>query len=125
MGFFFTDDYPVARAVFVSGHRRATLNCIIDTGSPHTIVPEDIVENLGVTPDDIVTHIEIRGIINKEECSRVVPGFRLSLLCAGLRPTKVLAFAYQMGDSHGLIGHNVLRKYRLVVDWRERDIRFE
>ncbi len=118
----FLDDYPLTRVRVSRRGVRATAECIIDTGSPYTILPKGILRHLALDDGDMVTTIEIHGIIDKKECAVVVPAFAVDLACGDLVLSPGTVLMYDFHDSLGLLGHNILSKGKLVIDWKARSI---
>lgn len=98
---------------------------IIDTGSPYTIVPTSVLKELGLAEEDIATVVAIRGIVHKEGCAEDAPAYPLDLEIGGQRFKDVLILSYDFGPELGIIGHNVLKNFRLEVDWKKKHILLE
>lgn len=98
---------------------------IIDTGSPYTMVPTSILGELGLGEEDVITTVTIHGIVHKEECAEDAPAYLLDLELDGHEFKDVLLLVYDFGPELGLIGHNILKNFRLEVNWKEKHIQLE
>lgn len=95
---------------------------IIDTGSPYTIIPNELLNKLGLGNEDVITKITIHGVVHKEECAVEAPAYLLEMRIAEKSLEKVLIVGYVFDPRFGLLGHNVLVNFQLFVDWREKRI---
>ncbi|MCK4736560.1 MAG: aspartyl protease family protein [Methanophagales archaeon] len=93
---------------------------IIDTGSPYTIIPSNILNNLGLGNEDIITMITIRGVVPKEECTVEAPAYLLEIRIEESSLKDMLVVGYDFDTSFGLLGHNVLVNFQLFIDWSEK-----
>lgn len=118
----FENNYPIARIFVAKGKASVPVWAIIDTGSPYTIIPNALLNKLGLRTEDIITTITIHGVVRKEECAVEAPAYLLEMRVGERRLEKVLVLGYDFDPRFGLLGHNALVNFQLFVDWRERRI---
>ncbi len=123
--FDFRDSYPLSRIKVMGRGLFVHVWTIIDTGSPYTMVPTSTLEELRLSEEDVITTVTIHGIVHKEGCSEDAPAYLLDLEIGGRRFKDVMILSYDFGPELGLIGHNVLRNFRLEIDWKEKHILLE
>lgn len=120
--FCFENNYPMVRIFVVKEKVSVPVWVIIDTGSPYTIIPNNILNKLGLGNGDIITNITIHGVVHKEECAVEAPAYLLEMRIGEKSLEKVLIVGYDFDPRFGLLGHNVLVNFQLFVDWREKRI---
>lgn len=121
----FRDSYPLVRIKVMKKGLHTWAWMIIDTGSPYTIVPTSIIGELGLGEEDVITTVTIHGIVHKEGCAEDAPAYLLDLEIEGRTLKDVLILAYNFGPEFGLVGHNILKGFRLGVNWKEKHIQLE
>jgi predicted aspartyl protease len=118
--FDFENNYPLVRVFVIKGDVMVPVWTIIDTGSPYTIIPNNILNNLGLETEDIITMITIRGVVHKEECTVEAPAYLLEIRIGGSLLKDMLVVGYDFDPRFGLLGHNVLINFQLFIDWSEK-----
>ena len=118
----FENNYPVTRIFVVKEKVSVPVWVIIDTGSPYTIIPNDLLNKLELEKEDIITNITIHGVVRKEECAVEAPAYLLEMRIGEKSLEKVLVVGYDFDPRFGLLGHNVLVNFQLFVDWGEKRI---
>ena len=118
----FENNYPVMRIFVAKEKVSVPVLVIIDTGSPYTIIPNDLLNKLGLGNEDVITKITIHGVVHKEECAVEAPAYLLEMRIGDKPLEKVLVVGYDFDPRFGLLGHNVLVNFQLFVDWREKRI---
>ena len=118
----FENNYPILRISVIKEKVSVPVWVIIDTGSPYTIIPNDLLNKLGLGNEDIITNITIHGVVHKEECAVEAPAYLLKMRIGEKSLEKVLVVGYDFDPRFGLLGHNVLVNFQLFVDWREKMI---
>ncbi len=98
---------------------------IIDSGSPYTIIPTKFLTGFRFKPEDRFTDILIHGVIHKEECAEFAPVYLLGVKFDGADIPKTSVVGYDFHSEYGLLGHNVLSRFRLVIDWKTKQIKLE
>lgn len=94
----------------MKNNKMVNVDCIIDTGSPYTIIPKSGLKALGFRKEDQFTHVTIHGIIHKEECSVDVPGYEIDIKIGRLKFQDSTIFCYQFMREYGLLGQNILKQ---------------
>ncbi len=120
--FCFENNYPMVRIFVVKEKVSVPVWVIIDTGSPYTIIPNNILNKLGLGNGDIITNITIHGVIRKEECAVEASAYLLEIRIGEKSLEKMLVVGYDFDPRLGLLGHNALVNFQLFVDWREKRI---
>ena len=118
----FENNYPMVRISIVKDKVLVPVWGIIDTGSPYTIIPNNLLNKFGLGNEDIITKITIHGVIHKEECEVEAPAYLLGIRIAEKSLEKMLVVGYNFDPMFGLLGHNVLVNFQLFIDWREKRI---
>ena len=121
----FLNGYPLCELTLVKNNKDVKVNCIIDTGSPYTIIPQNAVDELIMSKEDQFTEVTIHGIIHKEECSVDVPGYEIDIVIGDTDFENSTIFCYQFMKNYGLLGQNILRQCKLIIDWEQNTIILE
>ena len=121
----FLYDYPLLDIELTKNSKKLKVTCIIDTGSPYTLIPIDYLNNLNIDESDQFTKLTIHGVIHKEECSVEVPGYAIDLSIGDISFEKCTVFCYEFLQKYGLIGHNILSQCNLFIDWNKKKIIIE
>ena len=79
LDFCFENNYPLVRVFIIKKEVSVPVWVIIDTGSPYTIIPNSILNKLGLGFEDAVTMITIHGVVHKEECVVEAPAYLLEM----------------------------------------------
>lgn len=90
----------------------------VDTGADRTLVPTRVVERLGLPEVERITFEVADGHVV------VLPIFLLLVTIPGFDPVEVYAAASD-GESHILLGRDVLNYYRVILDGPAELLRFE
>jgi len=112
--------YPICELVLIKEGKKEKISCIIDTGSPYTLIPLYSINKPGIKEDEQFTQVTIHGVIHKEECSVDVPGYEIDLSIGDLSFPRSTVFCYEFLEKYGLIGHNLLIHCKLLVDWKHK-----
>ena len=123
--FDFINDYPVVEIKINRNNKTSVIKTIIDTGSPYTILPNSALEPLGLGKNDAEMKVRITGIINKKECEVIAPAYTLDIFVDEFFLANMLILEYDFHKSIGLLGHNVLKRFQLLVNWKKKLIRLE
>ena len=75
----FKNNYPILKISIVKEKLSVPVWVIIDTGSPYTIIPNEMLNKLGLGNEDIITKIMIHGVVHKEECAVEAPVYLLQI----------------------------------------------
>jgi hypothetical protein len=75
-----------------------------------------------LSDDDIFTTVEIHGVVDKPECSIDVPGYEMGIRFGKFDFPAETVLKYKFRSNLGLIGHNLLSKWKVTIDWRTRTI---
>ena len=119
----FKNNYPILKISIVKEKLSVPVWVIIDTGSPYTIIPNEMLNKLGLGNEDIITKITIHGVVHKEECAVEAPAYLLQIRISEKSLEKTLVVGYDFGSRFGLLGHNALVNFQLFVDWRQKMVK--
>ena len=75
----FKNNYPILKISIVKEKLSVPVWVIIGTGSPYTIIPNEMLNKLGLGNEDIITKITIHGVVHKEECAVEAPVYLLQI----------------------------------------------
>ena len=75
----FKNNYPILKISIVKEKLSVPVWVIIDTGSPYTIIPNEMLNKLGLGNEDIITKITIHGVVHTEECAVEAPAYLLQI----------------------------------------------
>ncbi|MCK4476565.1 MAG: aspartyl protease family protein [Methanophagales archaeon] len=120
--FDFENHYPLVRVSVIKEDVSFPVWTIVDTGSPYTIIPNSILNKLGLGFEDAVTMITIHGVVHKEECVVEAPAYLLEMQIGEKSLKKMLVVGYDFDPRFGLLGHNALVNFQLFIDWHEKMI---
>ncbi len=104
----------------IIGRKEKELEAILDTGSPYTVIPLNICEEVGLK---IEGFFELKGIFGVKQS---LPAFRCKIEIVGQR-RNALIFGHEKFNLMlvTIIGRNLLQEFTLELDWKKRTIKME
>ena len=123
--FEFIYDYPIISIIIYRENIENNVKCILDSGSPYTILPDKFLKLFNLSEQYIFTTVEVHGIVDKEECSVDAPGYEMGIKIGKFNFPNETVLKYKFRGNLGLIGHNILSKLKVTIDWRKRTIEID
>ena len=121
----FHDDIPTARISIKGPLGEEDVQAIIDTGAFKSLIPLNICRKLGLNPKEFK---RVRGVSKTPVRVEI---FWAELIFIGEKVVDtVIGFDLPVGDEpeefgRALIGRDVLRKYRMTIDFKAKTIAFD